>query len=411
MNEALSHIRFRSLFWSFFLHFSSSRPLHPNASLRYTPFEICLHKKVADPFTECSNRTHSFATYGMDSEQRIPSTCTFGSGHFIVGGASILSGNLHNGLCKTRGLADRPIFEAGNVSIFTNLFESLVEKKIRRVALIGDSISVQLATFLSCDLLRSGFKISKCDENISTAVNIFSNERMGGCDLVEYLNPSGSHNITVGSKVYFYSKRMGLRAVDNPATRNRIDQVMLEDTEAPILPFMRAPGASLVLLNAGLHLHRTGDANVTHSIKVGLGKALYSVASRLRKQNNYLMFRETTSQHFPDGIDGLYETLSTSRSKAHFAAHPTSMCCDIINTTAPRYHSDSDLISILNSINASWSSVLGWVPLYQSSLSLQQYHVEKGRDRYYSRDCTHYIYAPGISSFLVNNLIAAINTL
>jgi hypothetical protein len=344
-------------------------------------------------------------------EQRIPSTCTLGSGHFIVGGASALGGSLHNGLCQTRSLADRPIFEATNTSIFIKLFESLVAKKIRRVALIGDSISVQLATFLSCDLLRSGFKISKCDEIKHSAVNIYMNERMGGCDLVEYVNPSGSHNILNGSKVYFYSKRMFLRAIDAPSTRGRIDSVMLEDTEGLIMPLMSLSGSSLVLLNAGLHLHRTGDPNVTRSIKIGLGKALYSVASRLRSHSSYLMFRETTSQHFPDGIDGLYETLSMNVSKAYFSSHPSSKCCDAINTTAARYHSDSDLISILNSIDASWRSVLGWIPLFQSSLPLQQYHVEKGRDRYYSRDCTHYIYAPGISSFLVVNLIAAIAAL
>lgn len=339
----------------------------------YSDFEQCyLH--------HCPNYTHKstiVTTTGFHKNLTIPKTCLIGHGHSNVGDAkqhqSSHSNNTHE-LCRNRGIHERRFGPKSINNVYVRFLDTLLSSGVRRIFLLGDSITIQLGNFLSCDLLRAGFAMEP------GSLNMFLNKAQGGSDIV--LNPSGNGSLAITSI------RTDVPCIYTPC--ENISKSVTQFTNSVMWKFLKTPG-TIVVFNYGLHFHRS--VRDIDQIQAALAEQMLILAKRAKSSNSTLGFRETTAQHF-QSEDGLFEHIVNYNS--------SDFCCVAPKTTYDIDYRDESIIKTLDDVDSAWRKSLAWFKFYTHSNQLFDTHTEKTGRRV---DCSHYVYDVDMSIGLLQSIL------
>jgi len=106
----------------------------------------------------------------------------------------------------------------------------------------------------------------------------------------------------------------------------------------------------------------------------------------------FLIFRETSAQHFSDRVGGSFHN-----EKSSIYSDTNRYCCNLDsnkNNIPLGKWSDDLLLIALNTIDLNWRKYLDWLPFYEMTNSLYDLHVEG--NPFGKADCTHFVYIPFI---------------
>jgi len=318
----------------------------------------------------------------------VPPTCNIGLGHANIGNA-VFQSSLHPFNCTLRGIIDRPIRENymlyNSSTKFDSTLDLLIELGYKSVVFIGDSVTIQLSHFLSCDLIRSGYISKKCGR-----FSVSSSERSknGGCDIWES-KTDPQKSITLNTQL------SGFPCVYSNCTdpRETIENSLVGTANRIVKNKVR----QLIVLNFGLHLHQK-DFPFPDSYIEFFASGLLKAAKEAGKANSTLVFRETSSQHFSYTEDGLF----AKETNLHYSKY----CC-VKKSPRSSYPTDDLLLNFLDDLDPNWrlkNSSLKWANFYEKSLQFHSLHAEFSLFRRGGVDCTHYIYVPGMSSLLTASI-------
>lgn len=382
----------------------------PICPLNFTPYEICLRdvhdaKSISEKLSLGNGNTSQCI---ISAYQTVPRSCLVGTGHQMIGDAQ--SSSKHKA-CLARPLWHRDsvdMFLKDGEVVFHRFMETVWAENIDAVSFFGDSVTVQLAHFISCDLLRSGnYYLTKCEDE---SKNIFMNERYGGCDNITSRNGSKS--------LVLRSRRMDVACIYSKCNNISFD---VHESLKQLLVAESEISRTLVIYNWGLHIHpKRIDNNPDdyyEEVMNSISKSMLHYGAKLKARHNSILgFRETSSQHFNDAPDGQYEL----RSKNQLINGVTPLCCpqhtpnnesiDFRDAYLLRYlrENDDNRANWSTSFPSFYSSSVLWIRFYQESLRLFDLHVEISRRQ--AVDCTHYIYAPGMSAVLLRSITMALNS-
>lgn len=249
-----------------------------------------------------------------------------------------------------------------------DLVQSLTARGISAFHFVGDSLMVQLKSFLNCDLVRSGSSAESAPVSHQSysagPVHFdyfgsfkwqdlrFSN--YDGFDLV--LNESlASFAASPAPQVLFFEAgAVRLKPGAAPSSSKRRPSTLDEDP-----PTAMRNVAQALLTWAHAHPHVT------------------------------VVLRETSAQHFAR-VGGSYEGTALSVVKTPFT-------CDRVPAKEEQIgnRANPPLLEALAELDADWRSHIGYVAFFNHSLALYDLHKE-GLSPHYSHgaDCTHWIYVP-----------------
>jgi hypothetical protein len=292
------------------------------------------------------------------------------------------------------------------------LVDNLLRQGFTSVHLVGDSVSIQMGHFLSCDAIRSrGVSVEEAEfegakPKHHQCRNMYLNDRKGGCDTI--VRP-GVGKLTVTS-ARWELKCFGSKCLD-------LQKGVRKDVVKQILSTLRRQGVNrqrlLVIFNYGLHFSKPRHKlypeleSFREDVIAGLASGLVEVASKLKARNNsQLVFRETSSQHFTWTPDGSYTLPFTQ----HRDRVPHPPYCSKAKVPLTEYPTDASLRRHLAQ-NVSRAGNVVWQEFYKLSQLAVNLHTEMKKSDFddgFHVDCTHYIYVPFYFSGLVFRSLATL---
>ena len=277
-----------------------------------------------------------------------------------------------------------------SAAVFTTLFQVLKNRNISNISFLGDSISMQVAKMFGCDLFRSSF------------INVVNGE-----PLLVSVPPSNTKQYATfemnGQYLSINSSRLFTPCIEYTLPEcNTSESIQLFyynhikfELENMIQITTTSSSSKIIIFNVGLHF-RLQNAN---NFIPAAAKALLDVAKQNHKKN-FILFRETSSQHFNGHSGGYYDGNITSSSTSTSTSHRSSirLCCDrSIETKAIEEGNwrNTYFRSSLDLLDKEWYRYIGWLPFFSVTLPLHDLHDEL--NPYNSRgqvDCSHFIYKP-----------------
>jgi len=161
-------------------------------------------------------------------------------------------------------------------------------------------------------------------------------------------------------------------------------------------------GRTLLIFNQGLHIQNT--ANTDKIIGYISSKLIHFAKSHLDRC--YVMFRETSAQHFATLPGGEYVHLEEAPLN-HVG--PGEFCCDNNHSEAAVQNSNwrnRKFLYHLSREDVSWNSYIEWLPFYNLTSQLFDIHIEVHLNSVV--DCTHFAYLPFLFAPLWYNIEAGI---
>jgi hypothetical protein len=297
-------------------------------------------------------------------------------GHTSVGNAILTSTKK---FCHQPGMKDRHLgqfIDDWGVSAIDVFVDTLLRNHYAEVIFLGDSVSVQFGHFLGCDLARRGFKMKKCAAN-----GLAARSNVGGCDIITSKNGLGTLKV-VSERHWMHCLEDGCPIQGERGLKSEVNNVFKMYKKFSI--------RQLLVYNIGMHVRRNFEHNVSTFAEYFL-----SSSKLMAKHNTSVIFRETTSTHFPYSTDGAY-----NKSKHNF-----KKCCDKSVDPSKSYRTDKTILSSFQKADPNWKDHVSWMSFHNETQPLYNLHTNMGR---MGVDCAHFIYVPGISTLYINGILASL---
>ena len=337
------------------------------------------------------------------------SECMIGLSSFNLLERTRLDGEL----CYSRSVLQRnglrnSWFDANGYEAHMNFFQSAAvlwgNRPIKKIVFLGDSITQQISSFLSCDLTRTKnffyingpFNTTPTGKKFTetTTFENHNNHKFFIETTRTYLGPCMD-------EFYNATKPKRLRNMPPPMECNN-----LENKKASIYYHVRESllsakrGSSIqspyiIIYNVGLHINKTSAEWIIEPT----AEALLNFA-KFNRNKYYVIFRETSAQHFSDRIGGSFHN-----EKSPLFYNTNRYCCNLDekkqNIPLGRW-TDDLLLKSLDSMDKNWRNYLDWLPFYDMTNALYDLHAEG--NAFGKSDCTHFIYIPFLFYPLWSNL-------
>lgn len=340
----------------------------------YSDYENCILRLHPNCSMQSRNITTPFNTVIP-----VPQKCDIGHGHEMIGSArvaSFSSGNMTH-RCQHRAINERNFGPKALNGIKSHFVDTLISRGFKKVTIIGDSVTIQLGNFLSCDFIRGGFSVTP-----ETRFTMAENSRFGGGDLIKSHNGNGSVTIA--------SVRMDAPCIYDACKDVDVAVRNFADNFGKIV----SSQGQILIFNCGLHLHRKNMGSMYTAIQEALARHMLRVSKTIKHNASLLAFRETTAQHFQGATDGLYENiLQSNNSSDHCCAKP-----QVVHEIDER---DSDIIQNLEHLDPEWRKSLSWVKFHKISEKFFDMHVESS----HGLDCSHYVYDVGMTDEFLQSIL------
>ena len=393
---------------------------------KYLPYEKCLIKQqVFDSNKSISDQNVCLINANKSSQMPYVSLHTSREGSLdlclfrkcIVG----LSPNLFpivNGTagnpCLTRNISKRnglqySWFDKNNISAYQKLVPSILSplksRNIRRIVFIGDSMSVQTYNFLACDLSRSiGVEVNSGSlfENYTiTKKNYeFSSYTINKYPILmesyrSFLGPCLDELVNEVKPKKYLKMPPHVECRTMESRKESIYKNIYSSLNRAIKG-ASANSPYIIIYNVGLHINKTSAEWIIEPT----AEALLNFA-KFNRNKYYVIFRETSAQHFSDRIGGSFHNEKITQSKSN----KKLFCCD--KSDAMNEYQLGNWTNILfekslNKIDKNWRNYLDWLPFYDMTNALYDLHAEG--NAFGKSDCTHFIYIPFLFYPLWSNL-------
>lgn len=341
--------------------------------------------------------------YG-NSKILLPSPCHAGIARRTIGLHALVGKTIGSGTnrCRYRSIWERPyhhLIDADKDHDYIKQYLSAFESSaFSAMTEFGDSVTVQINHFFSCDLLRYGYSLSACGR----APLRYQQHTSYGCDII--------HHHLSKKKLVMEVQGILLPCIYQICKdANHTVSTYLDGVFSSRFNNSNGQGRQIVVFNYGLHLPNAKAANtIIQSIAQQLIKwsKLYDAAG------DRLAFRETSAQHFHEN-DGEFSHQSVERHVApsvhnnHSRSHEADVpfCCEQIKLEFSKhlYSTDALLLEYLNSFESNWRSSLKWLPFHDLSKQLYDVHFESNGQS--PTDCTHYVYGSKMYGILAQSLV------
>lgn len=377
---------------------------------RYSDYENCLINLNYDQIdVEKTNRwsmiEHLYNQSACISKStkigkiEIPKMCRLGSGHMKVMAFAVagLTGKPHR-QCQDRAIFERPTLRSHNMNTSIDGINSrpysigsflgaISRHNFTAVHYLGDSITMQLARFTVCDLIRDGFSVYEVQQKEPIA----SEEVHRGATTI--FDPVTNKNIE------FHAQLWQDICVWGPCPN--IAHEVLTRVKNTVLPEALRP-QTLLVVNAGLHF--TPEIDHYAMVVESFAESLLRVAKEVyeRDEGSLIAFRETTAQHFSSAPGGYYE-----RQKQDEHAY-SSHCCEKHDDAGENAeimdYRDQIVHDRLTELDPHWHRYILWIKFFRYSREHgDDLHVEQGQRG--AIDCTHYLYDPDYTDSLSSTLM------
>lgn len=281
-----------------------------------------------------------------------------------------------------------------------DLLSSMILNGADRYILVGDTMTNQKGKFLGCDLARSDGIVIANTKNDLLDVNL--HPRSSAEFYLEPTNPL-IPPLTKEKPFSISLNRYTLPCPDevNPDNPNCIadkdfSRRIYNTYKAEMLQYLSGGGVGnkkkVLELNFGLHVVNEGDLHKEYF------EAILNIAKEGRG-SFYVLWRETSAQHFAFRKNGLYFGENTGSNHSNSGFPPDHYCCDALSSHDPssRYDVIADWRNVkartfLDELDPLWSRYIGWVPFYDFTDTLYDMHLEANYA--FNSDCTHLLYTP-----------------
>lgn len=330
----------------------------------------------------------------------IPPMCRLGSGHMKVMHFAVtaLTKKPHSE-CQDRAIYERPSLRSHTSSADGSaqqgmFISALVRHNFTRVMYIGDSITMQLAHFTACDLIRGGHWLKSI-----TGLHALESEEIkrSGSSLVV--------DVVSNQRVAFMASLWQDLCVWIECSKIPIDVMQKTRTEVHM---PASEPQTLVVVNVGLHLDPKlkGFRSIIESFAESLLRTAKDIVRK--NQSSLVAFRETSGQHFSASSQGYYEhqDLGYQNSSQYCCARNQHVDADSESAMDFR---DRILYARLTELDPDWRRYLLWIKFYRHSRAhSEDLHVEQGQRG--AVDCTHYVYDPDYSDSISAALMRSTQT-
>ena len=391
---------------------------------QYSEYENCLinlnnatvdhdkvdrHGFIEDMYNQsnCKNKTKYFYR-----SIKIPEGCYLGSGHQIISYFAPVAADSRKD-CRYHSIFDRPTIlhtqQQNTLKETKNFIHTLLHYNYTRFVSIGDSVAMQLARFIGCDILRDGIQILD-----NCGGSLLSMSKNGGCSTINILHNNHMRQIVM------YTVRFQDLCIYHDCTVNTTEHIR-QIVHSVIRFHAISYNNTALLFNVGLHM--TDDVPNNTLVLESFAEHFLELGKELkaRQGNSVLLFRETTGQHFPSQT-GYYER--------NIVLNSTEYCCRSIsasisnsnnvvldrsinkitedNNTKHIYdtidYRDKHIYKHLSNIDPQWHNYIIWIKFFEYTRShYSDMHLEIGND------CTHYMYNPSVNS-ISNKLMQELAT-
>ena len=366
--------------------------LNNSLNSKYSDYEACIVKlKSTDKnFSvysqpKCENLKErvpdTYFPWGKFGNKKLIDKCTVGIGHHpYIGLNHVLTYNYSAAeSCSSRSIYQRNSLRSSWIQStgldyynFDNFFILLKNHHINEIVYLGDSMSEQILNFFICDISRLG------------GIKIITAKTEGKEVTARIQHIATKHMINIDFFKLYYTD-IGFRNL-----KSHLDFALSKQATV---------GKTLLLYNQGLHIHQNAD-KIIKEIAVTLIRF-----AKLNYRKFYVLFRETSSQHFRNpggGYSSSSGTITLSQfNNSHHINQDNNLpyCC---NTLPENEIADSESFwrnrqfkEAFNQIDPMWEQYIGWIPFFNFTLFLHDVHVEVFYEkRALKLDCTHYMYIP-----------------
>ena len=278
--------------------------------------------------------------------------------------------------CIARTLVESESFNSrwvfrnhANIDYFdpATFFHTLSGTGINKILFAGDSITDQTFKFLLCDMLRL--------ENVT----VIHQDELSATVTVNGITISALKIRSLMINAISMQKKL---AIDEDL-HAFVDKLFLE-----ISLKRSVSGRTLLIFNQGLHIQTTDNSDKI--IQYFSTKLIQFAKTDLNEF--YVMFRETSAQHFPKLPGGDYDISMNSKQ---FPYAPNEFCCyknqnlETIHKANWRNRKFHDYMTQSDSL---WNTYIGWLPFFNFTARLDDTHVDVTQKLYV--DCTHFAYFP-----------------
>lgn len=285
------------------------------------------------------------------------------------------------------------------------LLTTLRQYNIQKLVFMGDSMSHQMSRFFICDLIRRGVTY----KTINATMFLFGpyswnrmiwSEKDGEMKSMNSLDVIETDGNAALIDIYYKVRQIVWQcgSVKTPSYSNLSAATSLCNASAPatklILSELRQSLVSYMVdcfknhssvskavdegtvfvVNHGLHFPLKIFSDSIAEAVIIFAKYVRDQARRLNVPM-FVIFRETTAQHFVVSQQGKYNK-----------GHPNK-CCGPTSNRGLELEDSVWLQDSLDRLAPSWRTVLGWSSAYHHTAPLYDLHLEGG-------DCTHFIWHP-----------------
>eukprot|EP01041_Mallomonas_annulata_P003126 gene3126-6147_t len=380
--------------------------INPNST--YSTQGACL--KGFDSST--SHQNYIPPTRYGNSKGILPSIFTTCSLGFGLDNKGDLSGKSHakmaggGGLCSVRSIRERKSLKSmwksnyplKSIEYLPELFKVLKRKNIHNLILFGDSITRQIVRFLSCDLMRTS--------NVTVLRNssLFYTTREGEGNFSEFQYNGHFLRVILGENSDECLSKLENQHANSTSTSFKSKKSLYKTMKYSfycVTAGSTITNPSVLIFNAGLHLYAGNKFFKLYIYPIIKAFITFAKESQGRV---YVLFRETSAQHFTARIGGCFD------AKTSLSYKPGDLCCTQSSDLSIAYAGDwrnKIFRETFYKEDPQWESYIGWIPFFNTSLALYDMHMEVNNNM--DSDCTHFIYAPFIFSPLWMDTISVLN--
>eukprot|EP01041_Mallomonas_annulata_P002100 gene2100-4105_t len=365
-----------------------------------TPFELCLlnSSDIHEGHTHCNIEAKESIYYHDIHHQKrghsLYSSCEIGaSAGYVAGKDSFTTHNYSydsNQKCLVKSLSQRKsLMQQWDITVephikVYNLLEDLIKLNISKILFLGDSVNMQMAKFFGCDisrlnnvqLLHQHYLLNHTHINDQSASFSYRGHTIN----ILSVRPAVSSCI--------YSSKTTSTPICNSTVEKfkSVYDTTIRSTKVQISKYSNSSSRLAIIYNIGLHIQRY---NAEWSLQA-TAKALLELAKESKGQY-YIIFRETSAQHFNQFEGGDHD--ETDRSPYFIPSK--SFCCGYSrNESAIQMKNwrNKMFYKYLDELDPQWKTYLGWIPFFNMSLEMYDLHPESNLHQH--ADCTHYVYLP-----------------